>query len=259
MCNLEELEVVEPTSVTFESSSDSFHLSPDVDKRFRVPGSRDVRIFEVGEHEIEFGAHEEIHAFAEMPAIFPPVFLSQGISFGNRLGFGFGEVEDGPNFLFKKKYFFYRGSFIDIDHLRDKKMFFISPSVHVFKESPFHLPEFFSVESPAVSFQRLSELDQGIFEVLPESLHDMEVVVLKGNVGPDFTDDFRVSSPEIEGNAVGPDTPLIKLSEKFFGHPSAIEPWDGFDIEDSELESISCDLFVSASPSGHILINGEGS
>jgi hypothetical protein len=149
---LEELEVIEPTSVAFESSSDSFHLSPYVDKRFRMAGSRDVRIFEVGEHEIEFRAHEEIHTFAEMPAIFPPIFLSQGISFSNSFGFGFGEVEDGPKFFFKEKHFFYRGSFIDIDHLRDEKMFFISPSVHVFKESPFHLPEFFSVESPAVSF-----------------------------------------------------------------------------------------------------------
>jgi hypothetical protein len=87
----------------------------------------------------------------------------------------------------------------------------------------------------------------------------MEMVVLKGNVRPDFTDDFRVSSPEIKGHAVGSDTPLIKLSEKFFGHASAIEPRDGFDVEDSDLESISCDLFVSASPSGHIFINGEGS
>jgi hypothetical protein len=149
---LEELEVIEPTLVTFESSSDNFHLSPHVDKRFRVPGSRDVRIFEVGKHEIEFGAHEEIHTFLEMPGVSPPIFLSQGISFGKSFGFGFGEVEDGPNLFFEKKHLFYRGSFIDIDHLRDKKMFFISPSVHVFKEPPFHLPEFFSVESPAVTF-----------------------------------------------------------------------------------------------------------
>jgi len=87
----------------------------------------------------------------------------------------------------------------------------------------------------------------------------MEVVVLEGSFGPDFTDDFRVSSPEIKSNAVGPDTPLIKLSEKLFGYASAIEPRDGFDIEDSDLESISCDLFVSTSPSGHIFVNGEGS
>jgi hypothetical protein len=82
---------------------------------------------------------------------------------------------------------------------------------------------------------------------------------LRGNVRPDFTDDFRVSSPEIKGNAVGPGTPLIKLSEKFFGHASAIEPRDGFDVEDSDLESINCELFISASPSEHIFINGEGS
>jgi hypothetical protein len=97
---LEELEVIEPTLVTFESPPDNFHLSPHVDKRFRVPGSRDVRIFEIGEHEIELGTHEEINTFLEMPTIFPPVFLSQGISFGKSFGFGFGEVEDGPNFLF---------------------------------------------------------------------------------------------------------------------------------------------------------------
>jgi hypothetical protein len=105
----------------------------------------------------------------------------------------------------------------------------------VFKEPPFHFPEFFSVESPAVSFEGLSELNEGIFKVLPESLHDMEVVVSKGNMRSDFTDNFRVSSPEIKGNAVGPDTPLIKLSKKFFGYASAIDPREGFDVEDSDL------------------------
>jgi hypothetical protein len=49
----------------------------------------DVRIFEVGEHEIEFGTHEEIHTFAEMPAIFPRVFLSQGKRFEFPFGFSF--------------------------------------------------------------------------------------------------------------------------------------------------------------------------
>ena len=259
VCNLEEFEVIKATLVGFESSADSFHLSPDVDKGFRVAGSRDVGIFEVGEHGIEFGVHEEIHTLLEVPGISPPIFLSQGISFGNGLGFGFGEVEDRPNFFFEEKHLFDRGSFVDIDHLRNEKMFFIGPSVHVFQEPPFHLPEFFSVECPAVSFEGLSELDQGIFEVLPESLHDMEVVVLEGGLRPDFTDDFGEGSPEVKDNAVGADAPLIKLSEKFFGHTSAIEPRDGFDVEDSELESISCDLFVSASPSGHIFINGEGS
>jgi len=78
-------------------------------------------------------------------------------------------------------------------------------------------------------------------------------------VRPDFTDAVRVSRPEIKGKTVGPDTPLVELLEKFFGNASAIEPRDGFDVEDSDLERISCDLFVSASPSGHIFINGEGS
>jgi len=64
-CNLEKLEVVEPTSVAFKSSSDSLQLSPDVYKRFRVPVSRDVRSFEVSEHEVEFGVHEEIHTFTD--------------------------------------------------------------------------------------------------------------------------------------------------------------------------------------------------
>jgi hypothetical protein len=38
----------------------------------------------------------------------------------------------------------------------------------------------------------------------------------------------------------------------------AIELRNRFDIEDSNLNGISGDLFVSTSPFGHIFINGEG-
>ena len=62
----------------------------------------------------------------------------------------------------------------------------------MFKEPPFHLLSFFSVESPAVSFWGLLKLDQGTFEVLPESLHGMDVVVLKGNVRPFGVGDKKV-------------------------------------------------------------------
>jgi hypothetical protein len=41
---LEEFEVIETILVSFESSSDSFHLSPNIDKGFRLSGSRDPRI-----------------------------------------------------------------------------------------------------------------------------------------------------------------------------------------------------------------------
>ena len=100
MGHLEEFEVIQTPLMSFKSSSDGFHLSPNIDEGFTLSGSRDTRIFEVGKHEIEFGAHEEIHTFLEMPGVSPPIFLSQGISFGKSFGFGFGEVEDGPNFLF---------------------------------------------------------------------------------------------------------------------------------------------------------------
>jgi len=49
------------------------------DKAFRVSRLRDSWIFEVGEHEIKFRAHEKIHAFLEVPEVSSPKFLSQSI------------------------------------------------------------------------------------------------------------------------------------------------------------------------------------
>jgi hypothetical protein len=80
-CNLEEFEVVETTLVSFKPSSNRFHLSPDIDEAFRLSGSRDFGIFEIGEHEIRFRAHKEIHTLLEMPGVSPPIFLSQSIPF----------------------------------------------------------------------------------------------------------------------------------------------------------------------------------
>jgi len=44
---LKELKVIEATLVCFESSSNTFHLSPDIDKSFRLSRSRGSGIFEV--------------------------------------------------------------------------------------------------------------------------------------------------------------------------------------------------------------------
>jgi hypothetical protein len=65
----------------------------------------------------------------------------------------------------------------------------------MFKQSPFHLPEFFSVKNPAFFLERFSKLNQGIFEVVPDPLHDMEVIMLEGSLGPDFADDFGEGRP----------------------------------------------------------------
>ncbi len=259
MSGLKEFKVIETALVGFESSSHGFNLSPDIDKGFRVSGSRNPGIFEISEHDSEFWTREEIHALLEMPGVPPPMFLTQGIPFSHGLGFRLGEVKDIPDLFFKEKDLFDRGSFIDLYHFRDEQVFFFGPSVHMFEQAPFHLPEFFSVQGPAFSFERFSKLDEGIFEVIPEPLHDVEVVVLEGSFGPDFTDDFGEGGPEVEDNAVGLDAPAIKFSKKSFGNTPAIEPRDGFDIEDSALESISGDLFISTSPFGHVFINREGS
>jgi hypothetical protein len=257
--DLEEFEMVKSALVSFESSSDGFHLSPDINEGFRVSRTGDSWIFEISYHEIEFGAYKEINALLEMPRILPPMFLDQGISFGYRLCLSLGEVENTPELFFKEEDLFYRSSLIDLDHLRDEEVFFFGPSIHMFQKTPFHLPDLFSVKSPAISFERLSKLDQSIFEVVPEPLHDMEVVVLEGGFGPYFADDFGEGGPEVENNAVGLDAPVIELSEKLCSDAPAVEPGDGFEIEDSDFNRISSDLFVSTSSLRHVFIETEGS
>jgi len=257
--NLEEFEVIKTALGCFESPSNSFHLSPDIDDGFRVSGSRDPGIVKISQYEIEFRAHEEIHTLLEMPAVSPPIFFSQGIPFSYGFDFCLSEVKDIPEFFFKEEDFFDRSSSVDLDHLGNEEVFFFGPSVHVLQEPPFHLPEFFTVEGPAFSFERLSKLDEAIFEIIPEPLHDVEVIVLEGSFGPDFTDDFGEGGPKVKDNAVRMDAPIIELSQKFFGDAATIEPGNGLDIEDSALESISGDLFISTSPFGHVFINREGS
>lgn len=128
----------------------------------------------------------------------------------------------------------------------------------MFEQSPFHFPEFCSVKGPAFPFERLSELDQSIFQVLPEPFHDMEVIALKGSFGPDFTDDFGEGGPEVEDNAVRLNIPVIEVSEKPFGYATAIKPGTRFNIQDSSLDGICGNLFISASSPGHIFIEPRG-
>jgi hypothetical protein len=69
---LEELEVIETALGCFESPSNTFYLSPDIDDGFRVSGSRNPGIFKISQHEIEFKAHKEIYTLLEMPGVSPP-------------------------------------------------------------------------------------------------------------------------------------------------------------------------------------------
>jgi len=187
------------------------------------------------------------------------MFFGQGISFCHGLCLCFGQVEDRPYLFFEEKNLFYRSSSVDLDHLGNEEMFFFGPSVHVLQEPPFHLPEFFAMEFPAFSLEGLSELNQGIFEVVPESLDDMEVVILQKSLRPHFPNHFGECGPEVEDDTGGVNPPSIELSQKLFRHTTAIKPGDRFDIEDSNTNRISCNLFISASSSGHVFINGEGS
>jgi hypothetical protein len=127
--DLEEFEVIQTALGSFESSSNRFHFSPDIDEGLGVSRSWDLGIFEVGQHEIKFRAHQEVHTLLEIPRVSPPMFFSQGISFGYDFGFGLGELEDISEFFFKEKDFLYGGSPVDLDHLEEEEMFSFVPSI----------------------------------------------------------------------------------------------------------------------------------
>jgi hypothetical protein len=143
----------------FEFPSGHFHLSPDIDEGFTLARSGEARILKVDEHEIKFGTQEEIHALLEVLGVSPPMSLGEGVSFDKGFGFCFGEIKDVANLLFEEEDLFDRSSSVDVDHLGDQKMFFFGPPIYMFEESPFHLPEFFSMKGPALSLERFRELD----------------------------------------------------------------------------------------------------
>jgi len=83
-------------------------------------------------------ALKEIHTFLEMPGVPLPISLSQNIPFSFGLGFSFGKFEDIPE-VFLKRNFFNKGSFVDLNHLRDEETVFFDPSIHMPQKAPFHL------------------------------------------------------------------------------------------------------------------------
>jgi hypothetical protein len=122
--NLEEHKVIKTALGCFESPSNSFYLSPDIDEGFGVSGSRDLGVFEISYHKMNFRAHQKVHALLEVPRISPPMLFSQSIPFSHSFCFCFREVEDIPELFFKEEDFFDRGSLIDLNHLRDEEMVF---------------------------------------------------------------------------------------------------------------------------------------
>jgi hypothetical protein len=224
LLNLTELNVIRTALCCFESPSDSFYLSPEVDEGFEVSGFRDLGILEIGHHEVKSRVHQEVCALLEMPRISPPMLLNQGLPFSHSFSLCSRQVEDIPEFFFKEEDLFDRGSLIHLNHLRDEEIVFFAPSVHAFQKTPFHLPGFFSAKGPALSLERLSELDESIFEIVPDPLHDVEVVVLRRYVWPDFADQFREGRPEVKGDAVRVDAPILRLSKESFYCATAIKP-----------------------------------
>lgn len=90
-----------------------------------------------------------------MPGVLPPAFLHQGVSSGYGLGFGFREIEEWPEFFLKEEDFSHERSLVDSDHFGDQEVVLCGPAVHMFEQAPFHLPEFFPVQGPAVSLEVL--------------------------------------------------------------------------------------------------------
>jgi hypothetical protein len=76
---------------------------------------------------------------------------------------------------------------------------------------------------------------------------DLMVAVLEA-------EDSQEEVGEVEDDAPGFNTPVIELSNKSFGHATAIEPVDRFNTNDSCLNSTASDLFVSTSSSPKLLI-----
>jgi hypothetical protein len=64
--NLEEFKVIKAALGRFESPSNSFYLSPDIDESFGVSGSRDLGVFEISYHGVKFRACQEVIALLEM-------------------------------------------------------------------------------------------------------------------------------------------------------------------------------------------------
>jgi hypothetical protein len=61
--DLKEFEVIGAALVSLESSSDHFHLSPDIDEGFRLLRSRDPWVFDIAKHAIENRIRSDVHTF----------------------------------------------------------------------------------------------------------------------------------------------------------------------------------------------------
>jgi hypothetical protein len=126
---------------------------------------------------------------------------------------------------------------------------------------PFHLPEFLAVESPAFSPEGFAELEEVIFEAVPDSLPDVEMGILEESWRPELesADDFTKGGPQVEANAGGRQAPMIELTERSLRDFPAIEGWHGFSIEDLDVVAVLSNLIITTPPFGPVFVEAESS
>jgi hypothetical protein len=110
-----------------------------------------------------------------------------------------------------------------------------------------------------LAFQGLSKLDEGISQIMPQPLCDMEMIELLIGLRPDFRDHFGERGQEIEHHTIGFDSPSIELSAEGFPNSPTVELWHRFEVEDANPFGIPGDLLITAPPPGHEFIQAKGS
>jgi hypothetical protein len=191
-------------------------------------------VFEIGEHEIEFGTDEQIHTLLRVSGDSPLMFFGQGILFSHCLGLCLGEVGGIPDFFLKEETLFYANSHIDLDHFNNEERFFFAPSIHVFEKFPFHFPSSPQWRTQLSSLRDLRNWIRAFLKLIQELLDNVEVIVLGGGFEPNFTADYRNAGPEIEDYTVWVDVPISKFVVEFFSYSSALELRDRLNIADSD-------------------------
>lgn len=112
------------------------------------------------------------------------------VPFRAGLGFRGRIIEEVPQDFFEEQDLLDDSPRIDLHHLGDEEGLLDGSPVHSFQQPPLQLPEFLAVQFPTLPPEGFADLDEGVQEVMPELLHDVEVVELLMGLRPHPGDDF---------------------------------------------------------------------
>ena len=178
MRKLKKFEMIKYPFISEESETNLFPLSKNVNKRFRIAGSRDTKIFDKSNHIFKVRRHKEFDNRFKVRRFFVIIFSIKDISFIISLLRSFRVNKNISNFIFKRnniwnnRIFMMVKKFLKVIVLHDGIIF------RIFKDKELGFFNF-PIKLHQIIFRKLCIIiNSSIIEMAVNVLHNMVVIEL---------------------------------------------------------------------------------